>query len=84
MSKSTSEASDDFEFIETPAAPTPTPPAHDFGVRTTSVSRVVPSIRPLNAHTLLMLTYARSIRVSKMDLYLPTLLAARTSPIFSF
>lgn len=38
MAKSSSESSDDFEFIETPAAPTPVPPAEDCGVRTTSVS----------------------------------------------
>ena len=37
MSKSHSESSEDFEFIETPAAPTPTPPEEDCGVRTTSV-----------------------------------------------
>ena len=39
MAKSQSESSDDFEFIETPAAPTPQPPAEDCGVRTTSVGR---------------------------------------------
>lgn len=33
-----SEVSDDFEFIETPAAPTPLPPPEDYGVRTTTVS----------------------------------------------
>ena len=33
-----SEVSDDFEFIETPAAPTPVPPPEDYGVRTTTVS----------------------------------------------
>lgn len=38
MSKSVSEASDDFEYIETPAAPTPTPPVQDYGVKTTTVS----------------------------------------------
>ena len=38
MSKSGSEVSEDFEFIETPAAPTPTPPAENYGVRTTTVS----------------------------------------------
>ncbi|MCJ1377389.1 Sphingolipid C9-methyltransferase 2 [Xylographa soralifera] len=36
MSKSVSEASEDFEFIETPAAPTPAPVAEDYGVRTTN------------------------------------------------
>ena len=39
MSKPVSEASEDFIFIETPAAPTPASPAEDYGVRTTSVSR---------------------------------------------
>jgi hypothetical protein len=38
MPKSRSESSEDFEFIETPAAPTPVPPVEDCGVRTTSVS----------------------------------------------
>lgn len=38
MGVSGSEASDEFEFVETPAAPTPTPPAEDYGVRTTAVS----------------------------------------------
>ena len=38
MSKPVSEASEDFEFIETPAAPTPASPAEDYGVRMTSVS----------------------------------------------
>ena len=28
---------DDFEFVETPAAPSPAPEAQDYGVRTTSV-----------------------------------------------
>jgi hypothetical protein len=37
MSNSHSESSEDFEFIETPAAPTPVPPVEDCGVRTTSV-----------------------------------------------
>lgn len=38
MPKSGSEVSDDFEFIETPAAPTSVPPPEDYGVRTTTVS----------------------------------------------
>ena len=38
MPKSGSEVSEDFEFIETPAAPSPVPPAEDYGVRTTTVS----------------------------------------------
>jgi hypothetical protein len=38
MAKTQSESSDDFEFIETPAAPIPVPPSEDCGVRTTSVS----------------------------------------------
>ncbi|KAL9618374.1 MAG: hypothetical protein Q9160_006882 [Pyrenula sp. 1 TL-2023] len=40
MAKSSSESSDDFEFIETPAAPTPVPPAENCGVRTTSYPAV--------------------------------------------
>jgi hypothetical protein len=44
MSKSVSESSEDFEFIETPAAPTPVPPAENYGVRTTSVR--LPPRRP--------------------------------------
>jgi hypothetical protein len=40
MAKAHSESSDDFEFIETPAAPTPQPPAENCGVRTTSVSEL--------------------------------------------
>ena len=38
MSNSASDVSDDFEFIETPAAPSPAPPATNCGVRTTAVS----------------------------------------------
>ena len=38
MPESGSEVSDDFEFIETPAASTSVLPPEDYGVRTTSVS----------------------------------------------
>jgi hypothetical protein len=38
MSKTHSDTSEDFEFIETPPAPMPVPPVEDCGVRTTSVS----------------------------------------------
>ena len=38
MPKSGSEVSDDFEFIETPAAPSPVPLPEDYGVRTTTVN----------------------------------------------
>ena len=41
MPKSGSEVSDDFEFIETPAAPTSVPPPEDYGVRTTAVSPLI-------------------------------------------
>ena len=41
MPKSGSEVSDDFEFIETPAAPASVPPPEDYGVRTTTVSPVL-------------------------------------------
>ena len=37
MGKSGSEASDDFEYVETPAAPITAAPSEDYGVRTTSV-----------------------------------------------
>jgi hypothetical protein len=40
MAKSQSESSEDFEYIETPAAPTPTPPAVDCGVRTTQARQL--------------------------------------------
>lgn len=40
MPNSGSEVSDDFEFVETPAAPSPIPPPEDYGVRTTTVSTV--------------------------------------------
>ncbi|ERF77137.1 hypothetical protein EPUS_07678 [Endocarpon pusillum Z07020] len=49
MSKSHSEASDDFEFIETPAAPTPTPPTEDYGVRTTSYPAIKNAPLPADA-----------------------------------
>lgn len=39
MSKSVSESSEDFEYVETSAAPTPVPPVEDFGVRTTAVPK---------------------------------------------
>lgn len=38
MSKSMSESSEDFEYVETPAAPTSVSPTEDFGVRTTAVN----------------------------------------------
>ena len=41
MSKTHSETSEEYEFIETPAAPTPTPPVEDCGVRTTSVQKFI-------------------------------------------
>ncbi len=46
MSKSGSESSEDFEYVETPAAPTPVPPAEDFGVRTTAVPGIQNEIAP--------------------------------------
>ncbi|PGH00512.1 cyclopropane-fatty-acyl-phospholipid synthase [Blastomyces parvus] len=36
MARAHSESSEDFEFIETPAAPSPSPPSDSCGVRTTS------------------------------------------------
>ncbi len=44
MSKSVSDSSDDFEYVETPAAATPVPPAEDCGVRTTAVPTIQTSI----------------------------------------
>lgn len=44
MSRGVSQSSDEFEFIETPAVPTPTPPSENYGVRTTNVcSRLRPN-----------------------------------------
>lgn len=42
MSKAHSDSSDDFEFIETPAAPSPQPPSENCGVRTTAVGSPSP------------------------------------------
>ncbi|MCJ1339982.1 Sphingolipid C9-methyltransferase 2 [Bachmanniomyces sp. S44760] len=49
MSKSVSEASDEFEFVETPAAPTPTPVAENYGVRTTSYPSIKNAPLPADA-----------------------------------
>ncbi|KAI9717511.1 MAG: Sphingolipid C9-methyltransferase 2 [Candelaria pacifica] len=50
MSQSRSSTSDDsFEFIETPAAPTPNPPAEDCGVRTTSYPAIKNAPLPADA-----------------------------------
>ncbi|KAI4161828.1 MAG: hypothetical protein LQ342_004519 [Letrouitia transgressa] len=49
MSKSVSETSDEFEFIETPAAPTPVPPAEDYGVRTTAYPAIKNGPLPADA-----------------------------------
>ncbi|MCJ1299864.1 Sphingolipid C9-methyltransferase 2 [Hypocenomyce scalaris] len=49
MSKSGSEASEDFEFIETPAARTPTPPAEGYGVRTTTYPAIKNAPLPADA-----------------------------------
>jgi sphingolipid C9-methyltransferase len=38
MARTHSESSEDFEFIETPAAPAATPPPEDCGVKRTNVS----------------------------------------------
>lgn len=37
MPREVSQSSDEFEYIETPAAPTPSPPSENYGVRTTNV-----------------------------------------------
>ncbi|KAI4253995.1 MAG: hypothetical protein L6R42_007360 [Xanthoria sp. 1 TBL-2021] len=44
-----SESSDDFEYVETPAAPTPVPPAEDFGVRTTAYPAIKNAPLPADA-----------------------------------
>ncbi|MCJ1464076.1 Sphingolipid C9-methyltransferase 2 [Pseudocyphellaria aurata] len=49
MSITTSVSSDDFEFIETPAAPTPNPPSEDYGVRTTNYPAVKNGPLPADA-----------------------------------
>ncbi|KAL8717063.1 MAG: hypothetical protein Q9225_005661 [Loekoesia sp. 1 TL-2023] len=49
MSKSMSESSDDFEYVETPAAPTPVPPAEDYGVRTTAYPAIKNGPLPADA-----------------------------------
>lgn len=40
MSSAVSQSSDEFEYIETPAAPTPSPQAENYGVRTTNVCSI--------------------------------------------
>lgn len=45
MTKPASESSEDFEYIETPAAPTPVPPTENYGVRTTTVSLQTTELR---------------------------------------
>ena len=40
MSRTLADSSDEYEFIETPAAPSPTLPVENCGVRTTSVRYV--------------------------------------------
>ncbi len=79
MSKSNSESSDDFEYVETPAAPTPVPPAEDFGVRTTAV-RIISQQHRSN---ILLGLISASTQLSKMLPYQPMPLAVTTSPILS-
>jgi hypothetical protein len=74
MSKARSESSEDFEFIETPAAPTPIPPVEDCGVRTTSVFLTV-------CHFFSSSTNLHSIQPSKMLPSQPMPLAAIPSII---
>ncbi|KAL8703788.1 MAG: hypothetical protein Q9201_003028 [Fulgogasparrea decipioides] len=49
MSKSLSDSSSDFEYVETPAAPTPAPPAEDYGVRTTAYPAIKNAPLPADA-----------------------------------
>ncbi|KAK5213830.1 hypothetical protein LTR47_008967 [Exophiala xenobiotica] len=49
MAKSHSESSEDFEFIETPAAPTPQPAAETCGVRTTDYPTIKNAPLPADA-----------------------------------
>ncbi|KAG7007193.1 GMC oxidoreductase [Physcia stellaris] len=49
MSQAVSDTSDDFEFIETPAAPTPIPPPEDYGVRTTTYPAIKNGPLPADA-----------------------------------
>ncbi|KAL8687249.1 MAG: hypothetical protein Q9218_006523 [Villophora microphyllina] len=44
-----SDSSSDFEYVETPAAPTPAPPAEDFGVRTTAYPAIKNAPLPADA-----------------------------------
>ena len=76
MSKARSESSEDFEFIETPAAPTPIPPVEDCGVRTTSVR---PSPHGASASS----NNKNSTQPSRMLLYRPMPLEMTPSIIIS-
>ncbi|KAL8989690.1 MAG: hypothetical protein Q9177_001482 [Variospora cf. flavescens] len=49
MSKSMSESSEDFEYVETPAAPTSVSPTEDFGVRTTAYPAIKNAPLPADA-----------------------------------
>ncbi|KAJ9195632.1 hypothetical protein DTO164E3_6708 [Paecilomyces variotii] len=49
MARTHSESSEDFEFIETPAAPTPTAPPEDCGVRTTAYPAIKNAPLPADA-----------------------------------
>lgn len=73
---------DSFEFIETPAAPTPAPQAQDYGVRTTTVSFAICCLAGearacTDAHW-------NSIQQSRMAQSQPTVPAAIPSTISSF
>ncbi|KAL8933386.1 MAG: hypothetical protein Q9211_005809 [Gyalolechia sp. 1 TL-2023] len=49
MSKSVSDSSEDFEYVGTPAAPSPLPPAEDYGVRTTAYPAIKNAPLPADA-----------------------------------
>ncbi|CAF9926106.1 MAG: Sphingolipid C9-methyltransferase 2 [Heterodermia speciosa] len=49
MSQAVSDTSDDFEYIETPAAPTPLPPPEDYGVRSTTYPSIKNGPLPADA-----------------------------------
>lgn len=60
MPKSGSEVSDDFEFIETPAAPASVPSPEDYGVRTTTVSPPISKMFKANNDTVVPFNQERT------------------------
>lgn len=83
MARTHSESSEDFEFIETPAAPAPTPAPEDCGVKTTSVRPLKARTWPIYLLPLLTTTVSNptSTPPSKMHLFQQMLQAAIASPM---